>query len=127
MNTLRLDRAIKAFQRDTEAEVLKRIQFIILDILRRVTFYMPVDTGRARGGTQVTINEPAYNDPEILDPSGSATIEAGRAPAKTFKLGDVGYISNPVHYVPHLEEGTDRTAPVKMFARALSEAAASLE
>lgn len=126
VDTSRLNAAFEKFDAKSQQATEKIVRRLVLDILRRVTFYMPVNTGRARGGTQVTIGYLPAETTGLTDKSGSDTIAAGQETARRIHIGDIAYVSNNVEYVIYLEEGTDRSAPVKMFDRALREVAASL-
>lgn len=87
---------------------------IVFDAFRLIVDKTPVDTGRARGGWQVTVGSPAENETGLV----------GEPPMPDLsELGpfDVAYISNNVPYIIFLEDGTSTQAPLGMIAETFEE------
>ena len=87
---------------DAVREVQKYFAF---EVLRRVVRRTPVDTGRARGGWQVTLHNPAENAGTKTDPSGADAVSSGQAVIGLAQPFQVIWISNNVEYIRILEEG----------------------
>jgi hypothetical protein len=85
-----------------------------------------VDTGRARGGYQVSVGSPAdgasgaedYKG-ETGDPPSSDERERLLAPLADMKPGDALYITNNVEYIEYLNDGTTKFAGDHMQERAI--------
>lgn len=60
-----------------------------------------VDTGRAKGNWQTTVEQPATGDVDRLDPNGSSAINEAAANIKPRSLN---IISNNLPYIGKLEE-----------------------
>ena len=109
--------AISKFSRKLISEDLVTFhKTIALLVLRGVVLKTPVDTGRARGNWQVTINNQAEGE---VDPRDS--ISAGQQQLASIKPFDVVWISNNVPYIEFLEEGSSTQAPEGMLALTLEE------
>ena len=86
---------------DNAEQVVRKIS---LDMHSRIVERTPVDTGRAKAGTHISIN---------MQPIGeSGPGEHGISP---FKLGDTVIIYNNVEYIVPLEYGHSKQAPQGMF------------
>jgi hypothetical protein len=97
-------------------------QKVVLQVLSGVVEKTPVDTGRAKGGWQVTINFIDASIPTgVKDKAGGATIAAGVAALANLTPFSVVYISNNVEYIIPLEEGHSTQAPNGMLALTLEE------
>ena len=108
---------------------------VALGILRRAVLKTPVDTGRARGNWQLTVNRIVTSVIDRVDdgsPShsvgeaprrgaGKDTVDKGLGKLSRVKLGDTIYITNNVDYIVYLEEGTEKIPPQKMLAEAIQE------
>ena len=94
---------------------------IALDLLVKIVLRTPVDTGRARGGWQVTIGQPATDSPLALDKDGGATIAKGKKVIESVGFGQVIYISNNVTYIRALEEGWSKRSADGMVQVSLNE------
>lgn len=89
----------------------KQIRYLCLDLFKNVVQGTPVDTGRARGNWQATINTPATGSTEDTDKQGGATISAA-SNAVSQAVGNVFYITNNLPYIYRLEfEGWSKQAP----------------
>lgn len=80
-------------------------QKIILDLLTGMVMRTPVDTGRARGGWQVTVATPATSERKQSDRGGSSTINDGTVAMSAMQPYGIAYINNNVFYLPFLEGG----------------------
>lgn len=94
---------------------------IALDALRSIVLRTPVDTGRARGNWQVTIDVPAEGVMDEVDGGGMATVSKG-----TGALGGLGpyrvvWLTNNVPYIGELEKGSSTQAPTGMVALTITE------
>jgi len=103
------------------------IRKIALELLSRVVLKTPVDTGRARGNWQLTVNWKPDADVPFEDEEGNETINRGNMEIKKVRFGDTVFLTNNVSYVLYLEEGTDRMAPAKMLAGAIEEVRVAFE
>jgi hypothetical protein len=98
-------------------QMIKFQKVIALEALRRIVLKTPVDTGRARGNWQTTINRLPPSEPiEPVDP-----ITAGLP--EISKLTDLGviFIANNLPYIERLESGYSKQAPNGMVALTLEE------
>ena len=87
---------------------------IALEALSRLVQRTPVDTGRARGNWQLTVNYAADWEIDTEDKTGSRTIALGRnrlARMSNHCLGQIVFIGNNVDYIEDLEEGASHQAP----------------
>lgn len=111
----RFDAGMKRF-----ADTLKEEQLVVfykrlsLEILRKVVFLTPVDTGRARGNWQLTISTPASG--QVKQFKGRDPFAAGTATLEQMKNLNVVWISNNVPYIVALERGWSKQAPAGMVA-----------
>ena len=88
----------------------KVVRKISLDMHSRIVERTPVDTGRAKAGTHISIN---------TQPAGeNGPGESGINP---FKLGDTVIIYNNVEYIVPLEYGHSKQAPQGMFRISFNE------
>lgn len=99
---------------------------IALEALRRIVLKTPVDTGRARGNWQVTIdiNPGEINlSPDLLDPTGAFTINEGSGSIneEVKEIGQVIYITNNLVYILPLEFGHSNQAPAGMVNSTFAE------
>ena len=81
---------------------------VALTALKKLVEKTPVDTGRARGNWQLTINYPADWEIDTEDRTGSGTIAKGRNRLRGLPqhgIGQVVFISNNVPYAKDLDEG----------------------
>lgn len=94
----------------------KIVRKIVFDMHSRIVKRMPVDTGRARANTQISINSLPSNSTLKVDKSGNATIAFGNRELSQFKLGDTVFIYNNVEYIIPLEfHQHSKQAPNGMF------------
>jgi hypothetical protein len=103
--------------------ILDRVQKRIgLDVLRRVVLATPVDTGRARGNWQVSIDSFPDDEFDQMDKSGGGTITAGFAVMQNPKIYRQTVISNNVPYIGRLNDGYSKQAPAGFVEAAIDQA-----
>jgi len=89
-------------------ESLKIQKRVVLDLLRRIVFRTPVDTGRARGNWQVR-SAVTSSEADAKDTAGGATVAAGVSSLSAIKLPfGVIYVFNNVNYIRYLEGGSSK-------------------
>lgn len=89
----------------------RQIRFLCLDLLKGCVLGTPVDTGRARGNWQASVNNSIDSDTTDTDKIGLTTIAAGENAAKAAP-GEVFYITNNLPYIYRLEfEGWSQQKP----------------
>ena len=91
--------------REFKSMVTDLQQSLCLEGLRRVVQRTPVDTGQAKGGWQVGIDDRPEGQIDRLDPSGATTIEEGSAEIKKLKAYGTCHITNNVAHIVPLEDG----------------------
>lgn len=94
--------------------VLRKVALDLLSSVvagRPVGVGTPVDTGRARGGWQVDLNEFPPGTDTPLDKGGEQTIQAGNSVIAEAQNTDTIYIGNNVTYITILEYGRDDGTP----------------
>lgn len=89
---------------------------IALQVLSGVVLKTPVDTGRARGNWQTTINQAPDSELLSANPIGDGVAALADLPPFV-----AIYISNNVPYINRLEDGYSRQAPAGMVAVTLQE------
>lgn len=104
---------LNAFVSGTEKKVERTVRAVKLELFRSVILDTPVDTGRARGNWQATLNSPATE--EIENESMSVAL-AGVA-ANLGKVNDVSFLANNLPYIEELEDGSSKQAPAGMVRR----------
>lgn len=109
---------LSKFKEKTENRSKAVFQKLALDIDRGVVLSTPVDTGRARGGWNVGINNVNLDEAEP-DKTGRNTISANETMIQRADLDDVIFVSNNVDYIEYLEDGSSDQAPNGMVAKTL--------
>lgn len=100
-----------AFIAQIESDLVKQARIIAMALLGEIVLRSPVDTGRFRGNTMVTIGAPVFANIDVLDKTGGATIAAGQAVLSGLKPYTVIYIQNNLPYAERLENGHSKQAP----------------
>lgn len=112
---------------DIPEEVQKLQRVIAIQGLRGVDYRMPVDLGRARGGTIVSVDQRDYDSTRAPDKSGARVRSEGLAAIAGAPAYSRIFIQNNVEYIEELESGTgSKQAPNGMFAVTVAEIEASL-
>ena len=96
-------------------------RIVAVQISGQIIERTPVNTGRAKGNWQATIETPASGVLDNEDRSGSGTMQKTYRVANDFKAGHVFYLVNNLPYIRRLEQGWSRQAPAGMVAVTVSE------
>jgi len=102
-------------------EIVKFQKKIVLEALRRLVQKTPVDTGRAKGGWQVTIEAPASGQLDRTDKDGAGTVAEGLAAISHLPPWQMVWITNNVDYIEKLEHGGSQQAPQGMVSVTVAE------
>ncbi len=106
--------AVKAFGVNGLKRADKIRRASALEVFKLIIMATPVDTGRARGNWQASLNAPIETATSTEDKGGGAALSA--ALASLGGLTDVVYFTNNLPYIEKLEyEGHSRQAPNGMF------------
>lgn len=108
------------FIAQVENDMTKQLRVIAMALLGEIISRSPVDTGRFRGNTTVTIGSPVFNDTQTLDPTGAATISKGASVLAGLKPFSIIYIQNNLPYSERLELGHSKQAPGGVFGLAFA-------
>lgn len=100
-----IDQVQKETKNFTHDEIVLFQKKVVFEALTRITMRTPVDTGRARGNWQVTINATTEEILEEFDKDGRFTIQDGMGKLANLQPFSVVHISNNVAYIIPLEEG----------------------
>lgn len=121
-NLREFNREIKAFGHNTVPKNHVALQKrIALDLLRRIIFRTPVDTGRARGNWQVTLGPADEKSLVTTDPGGAGTLARGAATIAGAQPFGLITVYNNVNYINRLEGGHSQQAPSGMVRLSLTE------
>lgn len=119
VNDAQFNLDVGRFAGRTEKDLVTLHRLVSLDLLRRLVFKTPVDTGRARGNWQTAIGSPEEGDIDRLD-GGAAVADGLRALAALGPFETV-WISNNLDYIEVLEQGSSQQAPQGFFAISVTE------
>lgn len=100
-------------------DVLAQKKRLIAEIYRGIVRLTPVDTGRARFGWYVTLDNPSEDVPpegEYDEPSEVTRLN----PLETMELGQQVWLTNNVPYIEELERGSSANAPAGMVGVTLA-------
>ena len=125
---------LRALQvRDGVDKVVKKAA---LAVDQAVVLATPVDTGRARSNWIVTIGSPAGGTRQPFSPgtklglgesnNATAAIAEGKAVINSRSFNQAIFISNNVHYIGALNNGSSRQAPNNFVNRAVNQGAAEI-
>ncbi|GKQ44378.1 hypothetical protein PSTH2693_04500 [Pseudomonas syringae pv. theae] len=103
----------------------KQMRIIAMALLGEIISRSPVDTGRFRGNTTVTIGSPVFSNSQTLDPTGSTSISKGASVLGGLKPFSIIYIQNNLPYAEKLENGHSKQAPSGVFGLAFAGVAAA--
>lgn len=109
---------IKAFTKKAERAALFVYRGTALDIFSKVILRTPVDTGRARGNWQCSLNSPADGS---VNGTGRSAINKAKATTGKAKIEDQIYLMNNLPYIKKLEYGSSQQAPRGMVRVTLSD------
>ncbi|WP_122544365.1 HK97 gp10 family phage protein [Pseudomonas viridiflava] len=114
-----------AFITQIEGDMTKQMRIIAMALLGEIVSRSPVDTGRFRGNTTVTIDSPVFSNSQTLDPTGSTSISKGASVLGGLKPFSIIYIQNNLPYAEKLENGHSKQAPAGVFGLAFAGVAAA--
>lgn len=97
--------------------------FKVAELTIRAT---PVDTGRARGNWQASINKPILQTLKRNDKSGAGRIKRAQAVIDKVQIGNTFFLTNNLPYALRLEFGWSKQAPTGMLRNAVSAVARAL-
>jgi hypothetical protein len=140
-NLKEFNKSLERFaKRTVPAQLVLFQRKIALDVLKGVVLKTPVDTGRARGGWQVGINQAPEGEPGRkgsgaeaeategnVGAAGSAAIAAGMGELASVPPFAVVWITNNVSYIVYLEHGSSDQAPQGMISGTLAEIMGTFE
>lgn len=110
------NRRVSQWAKDKPAEVITKFQrALTIEALSRVVLMTPVDTGRARGGWQISVSTIDVSSPNRLDQSGQKVIEDESKKVGDLKPFKVVFLQNNVAYIGFLERGSSQQAPKGML------------
>ena len=104
---------LTAFVSGTEKKVERTVRAVKLELFRSVILDTPVDTGRARGNWQATLDSPATEETE----NESMSVALAGVAANLGKVNDVSFLANNLPYIEELEDGSSKQAPAGMVRR----------
>jgi hypothetical protein len=102
----------------------KLVRVLVLKAVQKIVFKMPVDTGRARGGVQVSIGRPGPKIPDSrvpLDPGGLNALTEAQSKLIGLPEFPLVIVEDNVSYVIYLEQGSSSQAPEGMFRASFNE------
>jgi len=114
-----------AFITQIENDLVKQARIIAMALLGEIVLRSPVDTGRFRGNTTVTVGRPVFENTANVDKTGANTLSAGQAALTGLKPYTVIYIQNNLPYAEKLENGHSKQAPNGVFGLAMTGVAAA--
>ena len=121
--SVELDRVLEQLKTDTQT--FKRV--FALNLLSRIVYRTPVDTGRARANWQVSNVSPNTNERKRFkknQPNAVATdtVARGQKNIDKNKEGQSIWLANNLTYIQRLESGTwSKQAPQGMVAISIEE------
>lgn len=104
---------LTAFVSGAEKKVERTVRAVKLELFRSVILDTPVDTGRARGNWQATLDSPATEETE----NESMSVALAGVAANLGKVNDVSFLANNLPYIEELEDGSSKQAPAGMVRR----------
>ncbi|QHF03338.1 HK97 gp10 family phage protein [Pseudomonas asturiensis] len=99
------------FIAQVENDMTKQLRVIAMALLGEIILRSPVDTGRFRGNTTVTVGSPVFSNTADVDKNGSATLSKGQQALSGLKPYSIIYIQNNLPYAERLENGHSKQAP----------------
>lgn len=121
-NVREFNRALARFAKTIPAASVVTLQKkLAVEALNRIVQKTPVDTGRARGNWQVSINGFPNDAVETKDASGGGVISEGANHLTGLSPFSVVYITNNLPYITLLENGSSQQAANGMVAVTMAE------
>jgi len=103
---------LAAFAAKSGESLDKTVRMVTLELFGSVIRGTPVDTGRARGNWQTTVQSPASD--EVDRPQSAAIAELS---ANAGGVGSVTYLANNLPYIYRLEMGWSTQSPPHAMVR----------
>jgi len=103
---------LAAFAAKSGESLDKTVRMVTLELFGSVIRSTPVDTGRARGNWQTTVQSPASD--EVDRPQSMAEAELS---ANAGGVGSVTYLANNLPYIYRLEMGWSNQSPPYAMVR----------
>lgn len=122
----RFARRIQGIARSLEPRLAVTSSEAALRVLSVVVPATPVDTGRARGNWQTSLNSPANGESGLLDQTGQTALARGRAAVAGKQYGQPIYIVNNAPYIALLNAGSSKQAPANFVEIAIQTALAGI-
>lgn len=114
-NIREFEMGLKEFADSIPAQVGQLHRAVMLEGLKGIVQMTPVDTGRARGNWQVTMDSPAAGEVDAEDKSGGVTLAKGTQGIQQVQPYSVSWITNNLDYIESLESGHSQQAPHGML------------
>jgi hypothetical protein len=114
-------------EKQVPEEVNKVKRAVALQLLVSVVQDTRVDTGRARGGWSVALDEASTRKLKRLDKTGNHVVALGSRKIAEAEFGQDIWISNNVQYIDYLNSGTETRTGDFMVERALVTASAQFQ
>jgi hypothetical protein len=107
---------LAGFRTKTVASADRIVRGLTIELFASVVRDTPVDTGRARGNWQTSVENAPAVEVERLDKSGGSAIAeiVSTTPAK---VGSKTLLTNNLPYIRSLEEGSSKQAPAGMVRK----------
>lgn len=105
-------------------EATKLHRFVALDLIRRVTYRSPVDTGRFRSAWAVSLSKP---DPRPVSAGGAPILGAGQvisnalSELEQLRPYSICWVHNSLPYATAIENGHSGQAPSGVLAISVAE------
>lgn len=117
---------LNKFAAKAGANADKVVRKVCFDLAAQVIQGTPVDTGRARGNWQASLDRPREGSSDATDRSGAVTIAAAGA-SITNAPGRIFYLTNNLPYIYRLEYlGWSQQAPTGWVRASVERVRASL-
>ena len=122
VNVRAFNSKINKFTKERVPEEVNLIKTKIgMQLLERIVMMTPVDTGRARGNWQASIDDPVSSVLVTTSKNGQTAINKGIRVIERVTSGQSIWISNNLPYIEALENGWSGQAPAGMLSVALAE------
>lgn len=112
---------VENFSERTIGELNEIMRVSAMTLFKNVILKTPVDTGRARGNWQCTIGKRASGALDVVDKTGSVTIQKMVDMMSKALITKGVFLTNNLDYIQKLEYGGSRKAPEGMVRISLKE------
>lgn len=118
-DTFSLD--LRAFQETAKGNAVLLVRRVSQDVLAKVVFRSPVDTGRFRANWNVGLDVINTSTNAAPDKSGQMAINGGTARINSWTGEQIIYMTNSLPYAIPLEYGHSQQAPAGMVRITVTE------